>query len=77
MHAAMPAKEPSKQPARHLPRLGRPPSGRKTVLQIALDEAAIGQIEKIAAHSGGTLSSTGRVLILEALTARAKKDKGK
>ena len=54
-------------------RRGRPSSGRKGVVQIALDDDAAAYIEALAAKQGETISAVGRSLIEEAIAAREKK----
>lgn len=51
---------------------GRPPSGRKGVVQIALGEDEAAYIDAMAAKQGETISSVGRRLIEEAIAAREK-----
>lgn len=55
------------------PRRGRPPSGRKTIVQIGLDEDAYAALEKLSEGSGETISSMGRRLLMEAIEKGRKR----
>lgn len=52
---------------------GRPPSGRKTIVQIGLDEDAYAALEKLSEGSGETISSMGRRLLMEAIEKGRKR----
>ena len=54
-------------PVDEMPRRGRPPSGRKIVLQVALAEADHQAIEKLAERQKTTLSAMGREVMLKGL----------
>ena len=56
---------------------GRPVSGRKTVVQIGLDEDVADKLRRMAEDEGGTLSEIGRKLLLEGMAARKPRDKRK
>jgi hypothetical protein len=58
------------------PRRGRPPSGRKTVVQIGLEDDDYAALEKIAEAEGESISWTGRRLLTEAIE-KASKRRGK
>lgn len=53
-------------------RRGRPPSGRKTVVQIGLDDEPYAALEKLSEVAGETISSMGRRLLTDAIE-RARK----
>jgi predicted kinase len=55
------------------PRRGRPPTGRKVVLQAGFDAPDAGQIERLAERDGVAVSAMLRDLALEGLAARLKK----
>ncbi|CCB64079.1 ribbon-helix-helix protein, CopG family [Hyphomicrobium sp. MC1] len=56
-----------------VPRRGRPPSGRKTVYQVALDDDPHGEtIAKIAEAEGKSTSAVIRELVIEGLGRRRR-----
>lgn len=52
---------------------GRPPVGRKTIVQIGLDDDDYAALEKIADAQGETISSMGRRLLTEAIEKGRKR----
>ncbi len=57
-----------------VPRRGRPPTGRKTVYQVALDDDPHGEmIANIADAEGKPVSAVLRELVVEALAGRKRR----
>ncbi len=54
---------------------GRPPSGRKTVVQIGLDDDDYAWLEKLAEIEGETISSVGRRLLADAIEKAKKRSR--
>jgi len=54
-------------------RRGRPPSGRKIVVQVGLDEDDHAALEKLADAAGETISAMGRKLLVDAIEKARKR----
>lgn len=56
---------------------GRPVSGRKTIIQIGLDEEDAEKLRRIADAEKSNLSEAGRRILLEGMSARKPKERRK